>query len=45
MDVIPDIRRLHFVENVTITDLAKPFKLSRPANISRISSSAPISSN
>ncbi|CAD6872202.1 ArsR family transcriptional regulator [Methylomonas fluvii] len=30
MDVIPEIRRLHFVENVTISDLAKQFKLSRP---------------
>jgi DNA replication protein DnaC len=30
MDVIPEIRRLHFVEKVTITDLAKQFKLSRP---------------
>ena len=29
-DVIPEIRRLHFVEKVTITDLAKQFKLSRP---------------
>lgn len=26
MDVIPEIRRLHFVEGVTITDLAKQFK-------------------
>lgn len=30
MDVIPEIRRLHFVEHVTISDLAKQFKLSRP---------------
>ena len=30
MDVIPEIRRLHFVEKVTISDLAKQFKLSRP---------------
>ncbi len=30
MDVISEIRRLHFVEGVTITDLAKQFKLSRP---------------
>ena len=29
-DVIPEIRRLHFVEHVTISDLAKQFKLSRP---------------
>jgi len=31
MDVIPEIRRLHFVENVTISALAKRFKLSRPS--------------
>jgi DNA-binding transcriptional ArsR family regulator len=31
MNVIPEIRRLHFVEKVTISDLAKQFKLSRPA--------------
>lgn len=30
MDVIPEIRRLHFVENETISDLAIKFKLSRP---------------
>ena len=30
MDVLPEIRRLHFVEGVTISDLAKQFKLSRP---------------
>lgn len=30
MDVIPEIRRLHFVEKVNISDLAKQFKLSRP---------------
>ena len=30
MDVLPEIRRLHFVEKVTISDLAKQFKLSRP---------------
>jgi transposase len=30
MDVIPEIRRLHFVEKVTISALAKQFKLSRP---------------
>ena len=30
MDVIPEIRRLHFVDDVTITDLSKQFKLSRP---------------
>lgn len=30
MDVLPEIRRLHFVEGVTISDLAKQFNLSRP---------------
>ena len=30
MDVLPEIRRLHLVEKVTISDLAKQFKLSRP---------------
>lgn len=30
MEVIAEIRRLHFVEHVTISDLAKQFKLSRP---------------
>lgn len=29
MDVLPEIRRLHFVEKVAISDLAKQFKLSR----------------
>jgi len=31
MDIIPEIRRLHFVEKVTISNLAKPVKLSCPA--------------
>ena len=30
MEVIAEIRRLHFVEHVTVSDLAKQFKLSRP---------------
>jgi len=30
MEVITEIRRLHFVENVTVSALAKLFKLSRP---------------
>lgn len=30
MDGMPEIKRLHFVEHVTISDLAKQFKLSRP---------------
>ena len=30
MEVITEIRRLHFVEKVTISDLSKQFKLSRP---------------
>jgi len=30
MDVLPEIRRLHFVEGMTISDLAKQFNLSRP---------------
>ena len=30
MDVIAEIRRLHFVENKTVSALAKTFKLSRP---------------
>jgi transposase len=30
MEVIAEIRRLHFVENVTVSDLAKQFALSRP---------------
>lgn len=30
MDVIPEIRRLHFVEHVSISELARRFQLSRP---------------
>ncbi|WP_026130024.1 HTH domain-containing protein [Methylotuvimicrobium buryatense] len=30
MDTIAEIRRLHFVENIKISELAKRFKLSRP---------------
>lgn len=30
MEVIAEIRRLYFVEHVTVSDLAKQFKLSRP---------------
>jgi len=30
MDTIAEIRRLHFVENKKISELAKRFKLSRP---------------
>ena len=30
MEVIAEIRRLHFVKHVTVSDLAKQFKLSRP---------------
>jgi transposase len=30
MDMIAEIRRLHFVENETVSALAKMFKLSRP---------------
>jgi len=30
MDVIAEIRRLHFVENKTVSTLALTFKLSRP---------------
>lgn len=29
MDVLPEIRRLHFVEHVSISELAKRFQLSR----------------
>ncbi|MCQ8106255.1 hypothetical protein NP590_19255 [Methylomonas sp. SURF-2] len=31
MQVIPKIRRLHFVEKVAISDLAKQFNLPRPS--------------
>jgi len=30
VEVVAEIRRLHFVEKVTVSDLAKQFKLSRP---------------
>lgn len=30
MDVIAEIRRLHFIENKTVSALANMFKLSRP---------------
>ena len=30
VEVIAEIRRLHFVENVSVSDLAKQFALSRP---------------
>ena len=30
MDMIAEIRRLHFVENETVSAPAKTFKLSRP---------------
>lgn len=31
MEVIAEIRRLHFVEHVMVSDLAKRLKLSRPS--------------
>jgi DNA-binding transcriptional regulator LsrR (DeoR family) len=30
MEDVAEIRRLHFVEHVTVSELAKQFKLSRP---------------
>ena len=30
MEDVAEIRRLHFIEQVTVSELAKQFKLSRP---------------